>query len=65
MSNSMFGFRETAEFCGVPIGTVYSWVARRAIPHIRLGKRLVRFDRRELEQWLNARRVPVRPPTAQ
>lgn len=46
-----------AAFIGVPIGTVRAWVARRQIPHLRLGPRLVRFDLADLRRWLDERRV--------
>ena len=48
-----------AAFIGVPIGTVRAWVARRQIPHLRLGPRLVRFDLADLRRWLDERRVAV------
>jgi excisionase family DNA binding protein len=50
-------YNEAAQFLGVPVGTVYSMVSHRRLPHIRLGKRLVRFPRHELEAWVAARRV--------
>jgi excisionase family DNA binding protein len=53
----MVGYSEAATCLGVPVGTIYAWVARRQIPHHRLGPRLVRFDRDELEAWLERKRV--------
>jgi excisionase family DNA binding protein len=50
-------YSETARFLGIPVGTVYSMVSRRQLPHVRLGKRLVRFPRHELEAWVASRRV--------
>lgn len=44
---------------GLPIGTLYAMVAERRIPHVRLGRRLVRFERHALESWLAAHRIPV------
>jgi len=31
--------------------TIYDWVHRNTIPHIKLGK-LVRFDENEIKKWL-------------
>lgn len=56
----MLTYVETARLLGLPLGTVYSLVSQRRIPHVRLGPRLVRFDRDELERWLAARRIPAR-----
>lgn len=48
----LLGYREAKDILGVPLGTLYAWVHARRIPHIRLGPRLVKFRRSELEQWL-------------
>lgn len=55
----MLGYIEAAALLGVPIGTVYAWVSRHRIPHVRLGPRLVRFRRSEIERWIEARHVPA------
>jgi excisionase family DNA binding protein len=45
-------YSEAAQFLGVPVGTLYSMACRRQLPHVRLGKRIVRFPRHELEAWV-------------
>jgi excisionase family DNA binding protein len=50
-------YKEVAELLNVKVGTVYSWVARSEIPHVRLGRRVVRFPREQVQQWLAARLV--------
>lgn len=52
-------YAEAAHFIGVPIGTLYAWVKRQQIPHLRLGPRLVRFCRQDLEVWLRERAIPA------
>lgn len=37
-------------------GAVYTMVARREIPHIKMGRRL-RFDSEEISKWLDGQRV--------
>lgn len=54
-------YREVAGMIGVPLGTLYEKVARREIPHVRLGRRLVRFERSAIDAWLRDRRVPGAP----
>lgn len=50
-------YPEAARLLGIPLGTLYSMVSRRQVPHIRLGPRLVVFSKDELETWIDARRV--------
>jgi excisionase family DNA binding protein len=42
-------FREAARFLGVSPQTVYLWVERRQIPHLRVMGRNIRFLRSDLE----------------
>ncbi|MCP4604391.1 MAG: helix-turn-helix domain-containing protein [Proteobacteria bacterium] len=37
---------------GIKRNTLYSLVHKHRIPHVRLGKRLVRFPEHQLEQWI-------------
>ena len=55
----MLDYAGASEITGLCRGTLASLVHRRAVPHVRIGPRLVRFDRGELEAWLDARRVPL------
>ena len=50
-------YKAASRLLGLRIGTLYSMVSRREIPHVRLGRRIVRFDPNELTEWINARRV--------
>jgi excisionase family DNA binding protein len=52
-------YKQAAELLGVPIGTLYAWVCRNQIPHHRYGRRLIRFDKVELEAWMAQHHVPV------
>lgn len=42
---------------GIPIGTLYDLVSKGRIPHLRLGKRLVRFVEADVNAWLAAHKV--------
>jgi excisionase family DNA binding protein len=46
---------------GLPPGTLYALVHDGRIPHVRLGKRLVRFRKRDIDHWLKERTVPANP----
>ena len=43
--------REAAEFLGVSPQTVYLWVERKQIPHLRVMGRNIRFLRSDLEPF--------------
>ncbi|MFJ2259926.1 helix-turn-helix transcriptional regulator [Streptomyces sp. NPDC087844] len=48
---------EIAEYCGVPIGTVYQWSSRGSGPKfIKVGRHLrARWD--DVEKWLDAQTI--------
>ncbi|MEO0593362.1 MAG: helix-turn-helix domain-containing protein [Myxococcota bacterium] len=54
--SQLVGYLGAAEITGIPVNTLYTYVHRRKIPHLRIGPRLVRFDVNELEAWLNEKR---------
>ena len=50
-------YAEVAERFGFKVNTLYSLVRQRRIPHVRLGKRFVRFPLVELVNWVRAAQV--------
>ena len=57
-------YDQAAELLSVKRGTLYAWVHLKRVPHVRLSKRCVRFDRQELETWIADQKVaPTRPST--
>ena len=58
--DELMNYDETAEMLGLAKGTVYAMVHQNRIPHIRLGRRLVRFDRAELQKFVDDHRVEAR-----
>lgn len=52
-------YAQAADFLSIPLGTLYSWVHQQRIPHIRISGRLVRFEKAELERWIDQQRVAV------
>lgn len=50
------GVKELAEYLGIPINTLRSWVWLRKIPYVKLGK-IVKFDLRDIEEWIKERKV--------
>lgn len=52
---------EAARFLAVSPSTLYGWVWQRRIPFVKLG-RAVRFDKADLEEYIDRNKVHPRPP---
>jgi excisionase family DNA binding protein len=50
-------YDQASKVLNIKTGTLYALVAQNRIPHLRLGRRLVRFSRAELEKWLREHAV--------
>lgn len=50
-------YKEASAYTGMPEGTLRCLVHNKAIPHIRIGPRLVLLDLDELDAWLADRAV--------
>lgn len=57
MNPRFLTYAQAAVYLSVPVGTLRALVHRKAIPHVRIGPQSVRFDRAELDRWIDARRV--------
>ncbi len=55
MERRFLGIEELEAYLGISKNTIYFWVWQRKIPHLKLG-RLIKFDLRELEPWLEEKR---------
>ncbi|MBC7540679.1 MAG: helix-turn-helix domain-containing protein [Bacteriovorax sp.] len=53
-------YAELSQELGVPIGTLYSMVSEKKIPHLRIGPRHVIFDRTEIKKWLDSHKVEAK-----
>jgi excisionase family DNA binding protein len=53
--------RDAATYLGVSIQTVYLWVERRHIPHLRVMGRNIRFLKSDLERFRAAFRQEAEP----
>jgi excisionase family DNA binding protein len=57
MEDELMTYAEVGKMTGIKLGTLYAKVKDKKIPHVRLGKRMVRFRRAEIQQWLKAHSV--------
>lgn len=53
---------ELAEILGVAKATIYSWTSQNKIPHIKLGKRLLKFREQEVMDWVSKKSVRTDAP---
>jgi len=61
---ALLNVNEVSAWLQVKRSTIYLWAEEGTIPHLKLG-RLLRFDRGEIEAWLqNRRRERVPQPAA-
>ena len=52
-------YKKASQVLGIPMGTLYSWVSKKHVPHHRFGPRLVRFEVAELDKWVVSHRVSI------
>ena len=55
-NNRLLGIEETAEHLGITPNTLYAWVSQKRIPYVKIG-RLLKFDPRDIETWIEGRKV--------
>jgi len=55
---NLMGAREIAQTLGVSVNTIRTWVWQKQIPYLKVG-RLVRFDIREIDAWLQDKKITV------
>ncbi|MBE7483591.1 MAG: helix-turn-helix domain-containing protein [Polyangiaceae bacterium] len=64
MEDDYITYEQAAQVLGLKVNTLYSMVATKRVPHVRLGPRLVRFSRKALAEWLCTHAVqPTEPAT--
>ncbi|MFH1464677.1 MAG: helix-turn-helix domain-containing protein [Pseudomonadota bacterium] len=53
----LLSYKQAAHFLNIPVGSLYALVHTKAVPHLRIGPRTVRFDEDVLNAWLQERMV--------
>jgi len=56
MSEGLMLIDQVAQMTGYKVGTVYQLVCQRRIPFIKLSTKALRFDRAEIERWIESHR---------
>lgn len=52
MEKRLLNIRETSEYLGVTVNTLYCWVSQRRIPFVKIGKRTM-FDYSHLNDYID------------
>jgi len=53
---------ELSQILGVKKSTVYNWISQNKIPHIKIGKRILKFRAKDIEAWIEAKSVNYSKP---
>lgn len=59
LSEPLLDAREAAKLLHVPRSTLYELVRSRGLPHVKLGRRGLRFTRADLARWVGENSVGV------
>ena len=49
--------KDVLEMLGIKESTLYTWVHRKKIPYIKLGKRCLRFRENDILEWISYKAV--------
>ena len=52
---------ELSEWLAIEKSTIYAWTSKKIIPHIKLGKKMLRFRVNEILDWLSEKSVSPNP----
>ena len=59
MEKRFYNVQEIAQYLGVSVNTIRSWVWLRKIPWFKI-RGLVRFDLKEIDQWMKEQKVEIK-----
>ena len=54
----LFTVDEAAYYLGLTKTTLYTWTCQKKIPYVKIGRAL-RFDRAELDTWVESKKIAV------
>jgi len=62
MNEGLMRIEQVAQMTGYKVSTVYKLVYRQMIPVIKLSTKALRFDRAEIERWIESHRTGADKP---
>lgn len=60
METELLTYKQAAKILQLKMGTLYSLVSQKRIPHVRISGRMVRFKPSELDRWVKSQTVNER-----
>jgi excisionase family DNA binding protein len=57
MFEKLLEVEKAAKYLGVSEKTLYKWVTLKQIPYIKLSHKCLRFDMRDLDKWINEKKI--------
>lgn len=52
LNDNYISIEEAAEYLGVKVPTIRSWIKNKGMPHYRIGGKLLKFKRSEIDAWV-------------
>lgn len=53
--DNYISIEEAADYLGVKTSTVRSWIKNKGMPHYRVGGKLLKFKRSEIDEWIKCK----------
>lgn len=50
--DNYISIEEAADYLGVKTSTIRSWIKNKGMPHYRVGGKLLKFKRSEIDEWI-------------
>jgi excisionase family DNA binding protein len=60
---TLLTIEELSKWLGTEKSTIYAWTHKKMIPHIKLGKKMLRFRVNEILAWLSEKSISPRSET--
>lgn len=60
MDRKILTYKQTADLMSISLGTLYALVSQNRIPHLRFGKRFIRFDEEIILKWIQSKSQDVK-----
>lgn len=52
-TDNYISIEEAADYLGVKTSTIRSWIKKKNMPSHRIGGKLLKFKRSEIDEWVN------------
>lgn len=57
MEHRLIDINSASEYLGISKATLYTWTSRKLIPYVKIRGKLIRFDIKDLEKWIEDKRI--------